>query len=191
MRRGRVFAPEPLERRGARPALASRTLKDAPAHIAGDYPEWLDGTLAQGVRAMTGPREATADGEPSAARPACQTTLEGQTREEILPSAGASRRQRRRRGRRSGCASSLAPMPRNPGIHAEEDFIKGAHRGAGTRARSLRRCSPAAKTRRAGDRPLRPGAGGSKTLALAADDAGARGRLIATDHEQAPAGADP
>src|SRR6202047_4765260 len=42
---GGRFAPEPLSER-ERAALASRSLKDAPAHIAGDYPEWLDPYLA-------------------------------------------------------------------------------------------------------------------------------------------------
>src|SRR3954470_19032770 len=42
---GERFAPEPLS--GAeRSALTSRSLDDAPPHIAGDYPEWLDAPLA-------------------------------------------------------------------------------------------------------------------------------------------------
>src|SRR5258706_100503 len=43
---GGRFAPEPLTE-AERAALASRSLENAPAHIAGDYPEWLDGYLAQ------------------------------------------------------------------------------------------------------------------------------------------------
>src|SRR5580692_5328581 len=43
---GGRFAPEPLAER-ERAALTSRTLADAPAHIAGDYPEWLDFYLSQ------------------------------------------------------------------------------------------------------------------------------------------------
>ena len=43
---GERFAPEPLS--GAeRTALTSRSLSDAPPHIAGDYPEWLDAHLAE------------------------------------------------------------------------------------------------------------------------------------------------
>ena len=38
---GGRFAPVPLSD-GERGALLSRTLADAPLHIAGDYPEWLD-----------------------------------------------------------------------------------------------------------------------------------------------------
>src|SRR5207237_1807412 len=43
---GSRFAPEPLADR-ERAALASRSLADAPAPIAGDYPDWLDGYLAE------------------------------------------------------------------------------------------------------------------------------------------------
>src|SRR3984893_7304972 len=47
---GGRFAPEPLTE-GERAALTSRSLAGAPAPIAGDYPEWLDGHLAQVVAA--------------------------------------------------------------------------------------------------------------------------------------------
>ena len=43
---GGRFAPEPLRER-ERLALTSRSLDEAPAPIAGDYPEWLDGYLSQ------------------------------------------------------------------------------------------------------------------------------------------------
>src|SRR3984957_13181073 len=55
---GGRFAPEPLTD-GERAALTSRSLADAPSHIAGDYPEWLDGYLAQ-VFGDDGAAEATA-----------------------------------------------------------------------------------------------------------------------------------
>src|ERR1700716_3900697 len=42
---GGRFAPEPLSE-AERSALTSRSLDDAPSHVAGDYPEWLDGHLA-------------------------------------------------------------------------------------------------------------------------------------------------
>src|ERR1700710_1962867 len=38
---GGRFAPAPLSEAEST-ALATRTAADAPAHIAGDYPEWLD-----------------------------------------------------------------------------------------------------------------------------------------------------
>src|SRR5580704_12287723 len=43
---GGRFAPETLSE-SERGALTSRSLADAPAHIAGDYPVWLDDYLAQ------------------------------------------------------------------------------------------------------------------------------------------------
>src|SRR5438132_1084764 len=43
---GSRFAPEPLAD-GERAALVSRSLGDAPAPIAGDYPDWLDRYLAE------------------------------------------------------------------------------------------------------------------------------------------------
>src|SRR4029078_3721368 len=51
---GGRFAPAPLSD-AERAALASRSTTDAPPHIAGDYPEWLDTHLAEvfgGERAM-------------------------------------------------------------------------------------------------------------------------------------------
>src|SRR4051812_46027458 len=43
---GSRFAPEPLSQ-SERAALRERSLREAPAPVAGDYPEWLDGYLAQ------------------------------------------------------------------------------------------------------------------------------------------------
>src|SRR4051812_42408833 len=43
---GGRFAPAPLTDT-ERAALASRSTADAPPHVAGDYPEWLDGGLAE------------------------------------------------------------------------------------------------------------------------------------------------
>src|SRR3954452_4316433 len=43
---GGRFAPAPLSA-AEQDALTSRTLQDAPAHIAGDYPDWLDQSLAE------------------------------------------------------------------------------------------------------------------------------------------------
>ena len=43
---GSRFAPEPLTK-VEREALTSRSLEQAPAHIGGDYPAWLEPYLAQ------------------------------------------------------------------------------------------------------------------------------------------------
>jgi 16S rRNA (cytosine967-C5)-methyltransferase len=42
---GARFAPEPLSD-GERERLSSAGLQDAPAHVAGDYPDWLDASFA-------------------------------------------------------------------------------------------------------------------------------------------------
>ena len=49
---GERFAPEPLSS-AERAALTSRTLDDAPPHIAGDYPEWLDAPAGRKSSATT------------------------------------------------------------------------------------------------------------------------------------------
>ena len=85
---GGRFAPEPLTD-AERAALTTRSLADAPAPIAGDYPEWLDGYLDAGVRRRPR-RGGRRDGEPGAARPARQHA-EGQARKDPAL-AGASRR---------------------------------------------------------------------------------------------------
>src|SRR5579885_1813951 len=43
---GERHAPDQLDGR-ERAALASATLEDAPPHVAGDYPDWLDGAFAK------------------------------------------------------------------------------------------------------------------------------------------------
>jgi 16S rRNA (cytosine967-C5)-methyltransferase len=43
---GARFAPAPLTE-AEKAALASNALANAPAHVAGDYPEWLDPHLAR------------------------------------------------------------------------------------------------------------------------------------------------
>src|SRR6201987_2073849 len=45
---GSRYAPSPLTD-NERAALTSRSLDAGPAPVAGDYPEWLDGHLAEGV----------------------------------------------------------------------------------------------------------------------------------------------
>src|SRR5450759_2397510 len=92
---GGRFAPEALTER-ERTALVSRTLADAPAPIAGDYPDWLDGYLAE-VFGDNRVAEATAH--------------LGTTPTPWSP---------------IGLRIELGADARNPGIHAEEDFIKGA-----------------------------------------------------------------
>src|SRR5258708_9463144 len=118
---GGRFAPEPLNER-ERAALMSRSLADAPAQIAGDYPEWLDTYLAQ---AFGDDRVAEATAMASRAPLDLRVNTLKAKREKILPSLkhlGAQPTPWSPLGLRI----DLGADARNPGIHAEEDFIKGA-----------------------------------------------------------------
>src|SRR6266446_1196827 len=126
---GGRFAPEPLSEH-ERAALTSRSTADAPSHIAGDYPEWLDGYLAQ-VFGDDRVAEAT---------------------------AMASRAP-------IGLRIELGADARNPGIHSEEDFIKGAIEVQDEGSQLAALLSAAKPGEQVID--LCAGAGG-KTLALAA-----------------------
>src|SRR5207302_1821299 len=118
---GSRFAPEPLADK-ERTALASRSLDDAPAPIAGDYPDWLDGYLAE-----TFGEDRVAEATAMASRAPLDlrvNTLKAK-HEKILP----------RLAHLGATATPWSPIglrielgadARNPGIHAEEDFIKGA-----------------------------------------------------------------
>lgn len=172
---GGRFAPEPLTD-AERTALMSRTLDDAPAHIAGDYPEWLDPHLAA-VFGDARAEEATA----MASRAPLDlrvNTLKAK-REKVLASMahlGAKATPWSPWGLRIG----LGADARNPGIHSEEDFIKGAVevQDEGSQLAALLTGA------RPGEQVIDMCAGaGGKTLALAAMMQG-KGRLIATDHDK-------
>ena len=118
---GGRFAPEPLSE-AERAALTSRSLAAAPAAIAGDYPEWLDGYLAQ-VFGDDRVAEATA----MASRAPLDlrvNTLKAKV-EKILGSMAHLGTQPTPWSP-IGLRIELGADARNPGIHAEEDFIKGA-----------------------------------------------------------------
>jgi len=172
---GGRFAPEPLTD-GERVALTSRSLENAPAPIAGDYPEWLDGYLAQ-VFGDDRVAEATAMGEPRTARSAHQH-LEGQARKTLASLAHLGARPTR--WSPAGLRIELGADARNPGILAEEDFIKGAIEVQDEGSQLAALLSAAKPGEQVID--LCAGAGG-KTLALAALMQG-KGRLIATDRDK-------
>src|SRR3984957_5110030 len=172
---GGRFAPEPLSP-GEREALASRSLVDAPAHIAGDYPEWLDPYLAQ-IFGEDRVAEATA----MASRAPLDlrvNTLKAKP-EKILPRL-AHLGARPTPWSPLGLRIELGADARNPGIHAEEDFIKGAIEVQDEGSQLAALLSAAKPGEQVID--LCAGAGG-KTLALAAMMQG-KGRLIATDSEK-------
>src|SRR5437016_7104421 len=172
---GGRFAPEPLRER-ERLALTSRSLDEAPAPIAGDYPEWLDGYLSQIFGAD---RVAEATAMASRAPLDLRVNTLKAKREKILPSL-------KHLGAQPtpwspiGLRIELGADARNPGVHAEEDFIKGAIEVQDEGSQLAALLSAAKPGEQVID--LCAGAGG-KTLALAAMMQG-KGRLIATDHDK-------
>src|SRR4029453_18096470 len=171
---GGRFAPEPLND-AERAALASRTLDGAPPHTAGDYPEWLDAHLA----AVFGDdRVAEATAMASRAPLDLRVNTLKAKREKVLASL-------RHLGSAPtpwspiGLRIELGADARNPGIHAEEDFIKGGIEVQDESSPLAALFSAAKPGEQVID--LCAGAGG-KTLALAAQMRG-KGRLIATDHD--------
>ncbi len=172
---GSRFAPEPLTE-AERASLTSRNLDAAPPYIAGDYPEWLDTPL---VAVFGDERVAEATAMASRAPLDLRVNTLKAKREKVLASLkhlGAQETPWSPLGLRI----ELGADARNPGIHAEEDFIKGAIevQDEGSQLAAL---FTAAKP---GEQviDLCAGAGG-KTLALAAMMQG-KGRLIATDHDK-------
>src|ERR1700736_2024598 len=118
---GGRFAPSPLSE-AERAALDGRSLEGAPAHIAGDYPEWLDPYLTE----VFGD-DPVAEAAAMASRAPLDlrvNTLKAKP-EKILASL-AHLGARPTPWSPLGLRIELGADARNPGIHAEEAFIKGA-----------------------------------------------------------------
>jgi 16S rRNA (cytosine967-C5)-methyltransferase len=172
---GERHAPAPLSER-ERGALTSGSLDGAPAHVAGDYPEWLDGAFARVFgearvdEAIALSHRAPLDLRVNALRAQPEKILASLRHLHAQPTPWSP----------VGLRILLDADARSPGIQAEPDFIKGAIevQDEGSQLAALF----------AGARPgeavvdLCAGAGG-KTLALAAAMEG-RGRLIATDADK-------
>src|ERR1700733_6769647 len=172
---GGRFAPEPLTER-ERAALTSRSLADAPPPIAGDYPDWLDGYLAD---VFGDDRVAEAVAMASRAPLDLRVNTLKAKREKILGST-AHLGTVPTPWSPLGLRIELGADARNPGIHAEEDFIKGAIEVQDEGSQLAALLSAAKPGEQVID--LCAGAGG-KTLAVAAMMQG-RGRLIATDPDK-------
>jgi 16S rRNA (cytosine967-C5)-methyltransferase len=172
---GSRFAPAPLSD-GERAALTSRSLEAAPSHIAGDYPEWLDATLAQ---VFGDDRVAEATAMASRAPLDLRVNTLKAKREKIAGST-AHLGTTLTPWSPIGLRIDLGADARNPGIHAEEDFIKGAIEVQDEGSQLAALLSAAKPGEQVID--LCAGAGG-KTRALAAMMQG-KGRLIATDHDK-------
>jgi 16S rRNA (cytosine967-C5)-methyltransferase len=172
---GGRFAPAPLSD-AERAALASRTTADAPPHIAGDYPEWLDAYFAQifgedrAAEAAAMASRAPLDLRVNALKAAREKALASTRHLGTAPTPWSP----------LGLRIELGADARNPGIHAEEAFIKGAIEVQDEGSQLATLLSGARPGEQVID--LCAGAGG-KTLALAAMMQG-KGRLIATDYDK-------
>jgi 16S rRNA (cytosine967-C5)-methyltransferase len=172
---GSRFAPQSLTDT-ERAALTSRTTQDAPPPIAGDYPDWLDPYLAQ---AFGDDRAAEAAAMASRAPLDLRVNTLKAKREKVLRSLAHLGAQETPWSP-LGLRIELGADARNPGIHAEEDFIKGAVEVQDEGSQLATLFSAAKPGEQVID--LCAGAGG-KTLALAAM-MGGKGRLIATDRDK-------
>src|ERR1700744_2286921 len=172
---GGRFAPRPLTD-AERGALATRSPDDAPAPVAGDYPEWLDPYLA---KIFGEDRAAEAAAMASRAPLDLRVNTLKAKREKVLASL-------KHLGAKEtpwspiGLRIELGADAKNPGVHAEEDFIKGLVEVQDEGSQLAALLSAAKPGEQVID--LCAGAGG-KTLALAAMMQG-KGRLIATDHDK-------
>lgn len=168
---GERFAPEPLT-----PAeterLKSDSLADAPAHVAGDYPEWLDPHLARtfgdarAEEAAALARRATLDLRINRIK-ADHNTLSGLAHLKAAPTHWSP----------VGLRIELAVNAKNPAIQSEPAFIKGEIEVQDEGSQIVVLLSGA----KPGDQviDLCAGAGG-KSLALAAQME-KRGQIYATD----------
>src|SRR3984885_6678213 len=172
---GSRFAPSALTE-AERLALTSNTLAKAPPPIAGDYPEWLDPHLAE---VFGDDRAAEAAAMASRAPLDLRVNTLKAKRDKVLAST-AHLGTMETPWSPLGLRIELGADARNPGIHAEEAFIKGALEVQDEGSQLAALLSAAKPGEQVID--LCAGAGG-KTLALAAMMQG-KGRLIATDNDK-------
>lgn len=172
---GEGHAPPPLTE-AERGALTSRTLDGAPSYIAGDYPEWLDPHLAA---VFSDERVAEATAMASRAPLDLRVNTLKAKREKVLSSL-AHLGAKVTPWSPAGLRIALDAGARNPGIHSEEDFIKGAIEVQDEGSQLAALFTGAKPGGQVID--MCAGAGG-KTLALAALMNG-KGRLIATDRDK-------
>jgi 16S rRNA (cytosine967-C5)-methyltransferase len=172
---GARYAPEPLTEM-ERSALAGEALANAPAHVTGDYPEWLDPYLA---RVFGDERSDEGAALSSRAPLDLRVNTLAAERDDVL-AALAHLKAEAARWSPVGLRIRLGADAKSPAIHAEPVFLKGQIeiQDEGSQLAALL----------AGAKPgeqvidLCAGAGG-KTLALAAAMEN-RGQLYATDTDK-------
>ena len=169
---GARFAPAPLTDT-ERTALAGDRLANAPAHIRGDYPDWLEPHF---LRAFGEDR--AAEGAALASRAPLDlrvNTLKAE-REEVLPRLEHLHAEPTRWSP-IGLRIKLSADAKNPAIHAEPAFLKGTIEVQDEASQLAALLSGAKPGEQIVD--LAAGAGG-KTLALSAMTDN-RGQIYATD----------
>ncbi len=172
---GARYAPTPLTE-AETAALARGTLVGAPAHIEGDYPDWLDPYLARAFG-----EERAAEGAALASRAPLDlrvNTLAAE-RDEVL-SKLAHLRVEPTRWSPVGLRIGLAADAKSPAIHAEPLFLKGQIEIQDEGSQLAAFLAGAKPGEQVID--LCAGAGG-KTLALAAAMEN-RGQIYATDTDK-------
>jgi 16S rRNA (cytosine967-C5)-methyltransferase len=172
---GSRFAPAPLTDT-ERKALTSNSLDGAPAHIAGDYPEWLDPYFSE----VFGDERAAETAAMASRAPLDLRVNTLKAKREKLLAATAHLRTEATKWSPNGLRIEISADAKNPGIQAEEAFIKGQIEVQDEGSQLAALLAAAKPGEQVID--LCAGAGG-KTLALAAQMQG-KGRLIATDHDK-------
>jgi 16S rRNA (cytosine967-C5)-methyltransferase len=172
---GTRFAP-PLLTEAETGRLASADLSGAPAHVAGDYPEWLDPHFARAFG-----DERTEEGAALASRAPLDlrvNTLKAE-RDDVLPQL-AEYHAASTRWSPWGARIVLSPDSKNPAVQSDPGFLKGLIevQDEGSQLAAL---LSAAKP---GERVIDLCAGGGgKTLALAAMMQN-KGQIFATDSDK-------